>query len=159
MCDEDQALVDDDGLDRPSLELLAGGSALQVAVFRPLVLSGFQIEERGGIVTELALIGALVRVGNVGLEGLDGVVVEVVQKLIGRAIEVGVAEVEVDGAGVGCAGIGPGLRRGLRVGCLTLRGWNYDLFRWWWWRRFGAGELSVGQRRRAEQKKRGQNAV
>jgi len=44
--DEDHAAGDDDGLDGSALELLAGGIALEVAVFGPLRLGGFEVSDR-----------------------------------------------------------------------------------------------------------------
>ena len=122
--DEDHAFVDDDGLDRSALELLAGGAAVEVAVLDPLGLGGFEIADCCGVVAELALVRAFLGVGNVGLEGEEGVAVEVVQILVGELELVGVAGVEIDLHGVGGAGVGVfGGWRGLGVGSLCwLRG-------------------------------------
>jgi len=114
--DEDHAFVDDDGLDRSALELLAGGAAVEVAVLDPLGLGGFEIADCCGVVAELTLVGVFLGVGDVGFESEEGVAVEVVQILVGELELVGVAGVEIDLHGVGGAGVGV-----FGGGVLTLR--------------------------------------
>jgi hypothetical protein len=41
--DEDHAFVDDERLDGPALELLAGSAAVEVAIFDPLGLGSLQV--------------------------------------------------------------------------------------------------------------------
>jgi hypothetical protein len=67
--DEDHAPADDDGQNGSSLELLTGGAAVEVAVFRPCILGGLQVEEGGRVVAELAFVFAFVGVGDVRLKG------------------------------------------------------------------------------------------
>ena len=154
--DEDHAPADDDRENGSSLELLTGGAAVEVAVFRPCVLGGFEIEEGGRVVAELAFVFAFVGVGDVGLEGEEDGAVEAIEILIGSFELIGVAGVEVDLGGVGQAGVSVGRGQGLHgVG-------NEDRTRRRWRRlrdRVGSGELSESERRAEQEQGCGQGAV